>query len=83
MGCYMNTWKTKFKPGDRVSTKDGTGIADILHIGFFLRNDLCDEDDHNKNYRKNKHGYYEVTWDVSINGTHNFYNEDDLILSVD
>lgn len=77
----MNTWETKFKPGDRVSTKDGIGIVDTFSIGTFINHNLCVTPQITANMKENDSGKYTVTYEISPGNR--YYNEEDLTAHTD
>lgn len=79
----MNTWETKFKPGDRVTTKDGIGVVDTLTVGTFLNHaykHISNED--KAHLRENESGYYAIFYEVLFNNgeEQKFYKEEDLTM---
>jgi hypothetical protein len=73
-------WETKFKPGDRVITKDGIGVIDTFAISTFLNHALDVDEKTITGMRKNDAGFYKFVYEVIQGESHNFYAEDDLIL---
>ena len=79
----MNSWVTKFKPVDRVITKDVIGTVDTLTVGTFLNHaykHISNED--KAHLRENESGYYAIFYEVLFNNgeEQKFYNEEDLTM---